>query len=122
MSVRTWGVHTWIHHTGSIWENATDNPHRRSGPGTNFPIIGPPLQPGQPLIILCYSLGTTVEFTNPLGITNRSDAWDFVVISDQDPGGYVADVFVNTDGNIRQQLGDHGTCELLRQRLSSPPV
>lgn len=117
--IHTWGVHTWLHHTGSIWENATAGVRRHSRPDPNSPPIGDPLQAGQPLIILCYSLGTTESFVNPRGITNTSDAWDFVVTSDQDPGGYVADVFVNTDGDIAQQLGNQGRCSILKQSLAN---
>ncbi len=105
-------------HTGSIWGNVTGHVHRRLGPGTNFDIIDS-LQAGQPLIILCYSLGDTESFTAPSGQTNTSDAWDFVVISDQDAGGYVADVFVDTGSNITQQLGEQGRCDQLQQRLAN---
>ena len=105
-------------HTGSIWSNATGGVHRRHGPGTNFAIIDS-LQAGTSLIVLCYSLGDSESFTTPGGQTNTSNAWDFVVTSDQDAGGYVADVFIDTGGDIRQQLGTQGTCDALRQRLAS---
>jgi len=105
-------------HTGSIWSN-TGNVHRRRGPGTNFEIIDS-LPAGQPLIVFCYALGDPVTFTTPSGHTNTSDAWDFVVISDQDAGGYVADVFIDTGSDITQQLGEQGRCDLLQQRLATP--
>jgi uncharacterized protein YraI len=106
-------------HTGSIWQNATDKPNRRHGPGTNFAIIDQ-LPPGTSLIVLCYTRGDTETFTTPDGHTNTSDAWDFVVTGDQDRGGYVADVFVNTGADITQQLGAQGTCDALRQHLEHP--
>src|SRR6266487_108845 len=118
MAIRTLGVHTWINHTGSIWENAKDIAHRRLRPDATSPKIDT-LPAGQPLTILCYSLGTTEEFINPLGIRNTSNAWDFVVTSDQDSGGYVADVYVNNDGDIAQQLGEQGRCNALKQRLAN---
>ncbi|SRR6266699_980851 len=80
-------------------------------------------QADQELIVLCYSLGETVTWTTPplphapQGVTNTSDAWDFVVTSDQDAGGYVADVFIDTHGDIRHQLGEQGRCDHLKQRL-----
>jgi hypothetical protein len=105
--------------TGSIWSNAAAGAHRRLGPGTTFDLIDT-LQAGQPLIVLCYSLGETASFTTPGGQTNRSAAWDFVVTSDQDGGGYVADVFVDTGGDVTNQLGEQGRCDILRQRLANP--
>lgn len=106
-------------HTGSIWSNATGGVHRRSGPGTSFALIDS-LQASQPLIVLCYATGDTESFTTPGGQTNTSNAWDFVLTSDQDGGGYVADVFVDTGGDITQQLGAQGTCAVLAQRLAHP--
>lgn len=103
--------------TGSIWSNVTLGANRRLGPGTNFEEIDT-LPAGQSLIVLCYSHGQSESFTAPNGQTYTSDAWDFVVTSDQDPGGYVADVFVDTGGDVTQQLGAQGTCELLQQRLA----
>jgi hypothetical protein len=104
--------------TGSIWSNVTLGANRRQGPGTNFGIIDT-LPAGTPLIVLCYSLGETESFTTAQGNTNTSAAWDFVVTSDQDSGGYVADVLVDTGGDIVQQLGGQGTCAALRQRLEN---
>ena len=106
-------------HTGSIWSNVTQGANRRRGPGTNFESIGT-LPPGQSLIVLCYSRGQSESFTAPNGQTYTSDVWDFVVTSDQDPGGYVADVLVDTGGDIAQQLGAQGTCQILQQRLATP--
>ena len=106
-------------HTGSIWSNATGGVHRRSAPHTAPDNIIDTLQAGQSLVILCYSLGDTETFTNPNGIKNTSAAWDFVVTSDQDSGGYVADVFVDTGGDITKQLGTQGTCDQLQRRLGS---
>ena len=103
-------------HTGSIWSNVSDGAHRRSGPGTNFEIIDT-LQAGQPLVVLCYSLGDTESFTTSGGKKNTSNAWDFVVTGDQDSGGYVADVFVDTGDDITKQLGEQGKCDVLRHRL-----
>jgi len=105
-------------HTGSIWSNAPPQP-RRLGPGANFPQIST-LQANQPLIVLCYYLGDPVSFTAPHGHTYASEAWDFVVTDDQDSGGYVPDVYVNTDGDIIQQLGEQGRCDVLQQRLAYP--
>jgi hypothetical protein len=51
---------------------------------------------------------------------NTSSAWDYVVISDQDGGGFVADVLVDTGDDIIKQLGEQGACETLRFRLESP--
>lgn len=104
-------------HTGSIWGNATPSVNRHSGPGESFAVIDT-LPANQSLIVLCYSLGDIVTFTNPFQ-TNTSAAWDFVVTSDQDPGGFVADVFVNTGGDITIQLGEQGTCKALQQRLAN---
>ncbi len=104
--------------TGSIWNNVTTGAHRRKGPGTNYEMIDT-LHANQSLIVLCYSRGGQVTWTSPPPHvqTNTSDAWDFVVTSDQDPGGYVADVFVDTGADITQQLGEQGTSDALRQRL-----
>jgi hypothetical protein len=109
-------------HEGKIWSNVTRGANRRHGPGTNFGVIDT-LPAGQSLIVLCYSLGDTEQFENPTdrpGHPFTSNAWDFVVTSDQDRGGYVADVFVDTGGDIRQQLGAQGTCDALRQHLANP--
>jgi hypothetical protein len=103
-------------HDGKIWANVTGGAHRRYGPGKNFAVIDT-LQAGTSLIVLCYSLGDTESFTTPGGQMNMSNAWDFVVTSDQDPGGYVADVLVDTGGDITRQLGEQGACDALRQRL-----
>jgi len=103
-------------HEGKIWSNATQGVNRRSGPGEDYAIIDT-LQAGQPLVVLCYSQGEPVTFTNPFR-TNTGDAWDFVVISDQDPGGYVADVFIDTGGDIIQQLGEQNRCDILQQRFA----
>src|SRR6266516_635093 len=103
-------------HEGKVWSNVTLGANRRQGPGTNYSVIDT-LPANQQLIVLCYSLGDTESFTAPNGQTYSSDAWDFVVTSDQDPGGYVADVLLDTGGDIRQQLGSQGTCPALKQRL-----
>jgi len=68
-------------------------------------------------------LGYPISLQDPTGPepTHPSDAWDFVVTSDQDSGGYVADVFVATGGDIRQQLGEQGRCDILMQRLADSP-
>src|SRR5690349_14235323 len=88
-------------HTGSIWGNATDGVNRHSEPNKQSATIGNPLPAGQSLIVLCYTLGETVSFQNPEnppGQPFSSNAWDYVVTSDQDKGGYVADVYVDTKG------------------------
>lgn len=103
-------------HSGTIWSNVPNQVHRRSGPGTSYAIIDS-LSASQQLIVLCYSWGDTETFTNPNGATNTSAAWDFVVTSDQDAGGYVADVFIDTGGDISQQLEQQGLCNQLKQRL-----
>lgn len=107
-------------HAGSIWSNVTDGANRRHGPGTSF---NPPidkLPAGTSLIVLCYTRGDSESWTPPDGQTYTSDAWDFVVTSDQDRGGYVADVLIDTGGDITHQLGAQGTCDALRQRLAHP--
>jgi hypothetical protein len=106
-------------HTGSIWGNATDGVNRHSEPNKNSATIGIPLQAGQSLIVLCYSRGQSMTFKNPNGHVNTSDAWDFVVTSDQDPGGYVADVYVDTGDDIARQLGEQGRCDILQQSLAT---
>lgn len=108
------------HRTGSIWSNVpTTGAHRRRGPSTNFALIDS-LAPGTPLIILCYAHGDSETFTAANGATYTSDAWDFVVTSDQDSGGYVADVLIDTGGDIVKQLGEQGTCANLVQHLTTP--
>jgi hypothetical protein len=57
------------------------------------------------------------SWEDPERNTWKSKAWDFVVTSDDDPGGYVADVFVNTFGDVTHQLGPQGACNALKQRL-----
>src|SRR5215471_6240483 len=96
-------------HDGKIWSNATQSVYRRSGPGEDYDVIDT-LEADQTLIVLCYTQGDLVEFTNPFQ-TNVSDAWDFVVTGNQDPGGYVADVFIDTHGDIIQQLGMQNRCD-----------
>ena len=106
-------------HTGSIWNNVTDGVRRHTGPGTDYEVKDT-LPAGQSLIVLCYSHnshGIRQNWTTPGGQPNMSDAWDFVVTGDLDPGGYVADVYVNTGGDITQQLGGQGTCDALRHNL-----
>lgn len=106
-------------HTGYVWNNAANGANRRHGPGTNFGVIDT-LQAGTSLIVLCYSHGQSETFTAPNGQTYTSDVWDFVVTSDQDRGEYVADVFIDTGGDVAQQLGAQGTCDALRQHLANP--
>ena len=103
-------------HTGSIWSNATAGVRRHRQPHVNSEVIDT-LHAGQALIVLCYEHGDEATFDAPNGLKYASNAWDFVVTSDQDAGGYVADVFVDTGGDITQQLGGQGTCDVLRQRL-----
>jgi len=110
-------VHSWIPRTGSIWDNTKDVAKRRKRPDRNSEVIDT-LQAGQPLIILCYSMSDHEEsWEDPERNIWRSKAWDFVVTSDDDSGGYVADVYVNTYGIVTQQLGPQGACNLLKQRL-----
>ena len=108
-------------HTGRIWETVpTDGVNRHSDPTHNPDTIIGTLHANQQLIILCYSLGDTESFPNPVDPAHpSSNAWDFVVTSDQDRGGYVADVFVDTGGDIRHQLGEQGRCDILKQRLAN---
>ena len=108
-------------HTGSIWSNVPhDGANRREGPGTHFE-INKKLPAGTSLIVLCYTQsGDTQSWVAPGGHTYRSDAWDFVVTSDQDRGGYVADVLIDTGGEITHQLGTEGTCDALSRRLANP--
>ena len=107
-------------HTGFIWDHAMNGVNRHKGPSKDSPKILPALHAGQSLIVLCYSLGDDMEFPNPFQPNNTSNAWDFVVTSDQDGGGYVADVFIDTGGDIVQQLGGQGTCDALQRRLANP--
>ena len=103
-------------HTGYIWSNVNGGANRRHGPGTNYGIIDN-LPAGTPLIVLCYSHGQSESFTAPNGQAYTSDAWDFVVTRDPDLGGFVADVLVDTGGDITQQLGEQNTCRNLKNRL-----
>lgn len=112
-------------HTGTVWSTYRDGTpltvNRRKGPGVEFAQVeqqGGTLSGGTPLIVLCYSQGDhEISFDAPDGHTYKSDAWDFVVTSDQDPGGFVADVLINTGGDVRLQLGQQGKCSVLRQGL-----
>ena len=105
-------------HTGTIWSNAT-TVNRHTGPGSGFPHLDR-LQAGTPLIVLCYSQGDSQKFT-PVGHPQyTSTAWDFVVTDDQDSGGYVNDVYIDTGGDITQQLGGQGTCARLIQTVEGP--
>src|SRR5947208_16249947 len=45
-------------HVGTIWSNTPGQVHRRTGPGTNYPLIDN-LRPSQQVIILCFSHGET---------------------------------------------------------------
>ncbi len=110
-------------HPGTVWENA-GRVNRHRGPKADPTTVIDTVNAGQRVTILCYSHGDTEKFINPHGHENTSDAWDFVVTGDQDRGGFVADVFINTDGDIAQQLGSQGTCDALRQRLAGgqPPA
>jgi len=112
-----------LHHTGTIWENVPEQGvGRHTGPGHQFP-LNKTLHRKDQVIVLCYSIGESVTFKNP-SQENTSQAWDFVVTDYQDPGGFVADVHINTDADIVQQLGNQGTCGALRHRLpdDSPPL
>jgi uncharacterized protein YraI len=104
-------------HTGSIWSNATAGVRRHTGPGQNFP-VNKILPAGQELVVLCYSRGDSVSFVNPY-MSNTSDAWDYVVTKDDDSGGYVADVYVNTGADITVQLGAQGVCNILAQSITT---
>jgi hypothetical protein len=110
-------------HTGKIWHSLTEGVFIHSEP-TNTPEtrIGT-LHADQQLIVLCYSFGDSISLQHPTGDepTQPSNAWDFVVTSDQDRGGYVADVFIDTGGDIRQQLGEQGRCDILKRRLADSP-
>src|SRR6516225_8923019 len=87
---------------GTIWANA-GNVTRYNTPHADNSIIDS-INAGQSVTILCYSHGDTQSFKAPDGVTYTSDAWDFVVTSDQDAGGFVNDVHINTGGDIRKQL------------------
>ncbi len=111
-------------HTGRIWQSVgTDGVWRHSEPNNDHDTRIDTLHAGQQLIVLCYSLGTPISLLHPTGPqpTHPSEAWDFVVTGDQDRGGYVADVFIDTGGDIRQQLGEQGRCDILKQRLADQP-
>src|SRR6516162_828939 len=75
---------------GTVWGNA-GSVTRYSGPHANSTVIDT-INANQPVTVLCYSHGDTQSFTAPDGHTYTSDAWDFVVTSDQDSGGFVNDV------------------------------
>jgi len=105
--------------TGSIWGNATEGVNRRCGPGTGFKIIDT-LSANQDVTVVCFLRGDTESFTASDGNTYTSDAWDFVVTGDGDRGGYVADVLINTGGDITQQLGAHGNCSIIRRDQGEP--
>lgn len=51
-------------HEGKIWSNAAQGVNRHSGPGEEYAALDV-LEAGQPLIVLCYSQGEPVSFTNP---------------------------------------------------------
>jgi hypothetical protein len=99
--------------SGTVWKNA-GNVTRHSGPHADPTSVIDTLPANQSVIVLCWSHGDNMTFANPF-VSNTSDAWDFVVTSDQDPGGFVADVFINTVKDIRQQLPV--SCDILAQRL-----
>lgn len=105
-------------HTGSVWSNVSKGANVREGPGTNFPTITDtlPLKAGTPVVILCYSLGEEIVHLAPDGVKYKSRAWDYVVTTNGDRG-YVADVLINTGGDIIKQMGQQGTCKLVGQRL-----
>lgn len=105
--------------TGYIWSTVASGANRRRGPSTNFAVIDT-LPARTELIVLCYSHGDTETFTASNGLTYTSDAWDFVVTSDQDAGGYVADVLIDTGSDITKQLGEQGTCAALVHHLATP--
>jgi len=105
-------------HDGKIWSNV-DAPgaNRRKGPGKDFALIDT-LPAGTSFIVLCYALGNAeVKWTGPDGTMYNSNAWDFVVTGNQDGGGYVADVLIDTGGKITDQLGAQGSCHALGQHL-----
>ena len=106
---------------GTVWHNA-GSVTRYSGPHADPTTVIDTINHDQSVTVLCYSLGDNMTWTTPPlpnypnGVTNTSDAWDFVVTSDQDPGGFVADVFLDTDNkDIRVLLTV--TCTILYQRL-----
>jgi len=103
-------------HPGTIWQTAAIV-NRHSGPKSDSHTVTGTLHAGQHVTILCYSKGSPESFENPLHTPPTSDAWDFVVTGDQDLGSFVADVFIDTGGDIRQQLGSQGTCDALCKRL-----
>ena len=108
-------------HTGTIWQNIDHRGEvRHLGPGDNFDPIGSKLKPGTAVVVLCYShnpVGITKKHPTPGGIHNENDLWDFVVTEDDDSGGYIPDVYVDTGDPIDKQLGPQGTCAALKQRL-----
>ena len=107
---------------GIIWSNLPQGVNRRSGPGENYTVIDT-IAANTNVIVLCYSQGETLTFTtppfkdHPNGQTNTSSVWDFVVTSDMDPGGFVADVYINTGGDTSTMLGPQNTCGALVQRV-----
>ena len=100
---------------GIVWSNAGSVP-RYSGPHADPNTIIDTITANQHVTVLCYTNGDTESFTTPGGVLNTSPAWDFVVTSDQDPGGFVNDVYLDTNNqDIRKLLPT--TCNILWQRL-----
>ena len=105
---------------GSVWGNA-GSVTRYSVPHADPTKAIDTLKANQSVTVLCYSHGDTETWTStpfaghPQGEFYKSDAWDFVVTGDQDPGGFVADVYIDTGGPIQNQLPV--TCTILSQRL-----
>lgn len=99
---------------GTVWGNI-GSVTRYSAPHSDATKVIDTLHANQSVKVLCYSHGDTESWKTPGGVNNTSDAWDFVVTSDQDPGGFVNDVFIDTGGPIQHLLPV--TCTILSQRL-----
>ena len=107
-------------HTGTIWQNVNPSDGvRRLGPDDSYPVLDT-LKAGTSVVVLCYShnpQGITKSHTTPGGVANTSDLWDFVVTENDDGGGYIPDVFVNTGADTDKLYGPQGACAALQQRL-----
>ncbi len=101
---------------GKVWGNA-GSVTRYSGPHADPTTALDTINANQSVTVLCYSNGDTESFTTPGGVHNTSAAWDFVVTSIQDPGGFVPDVYIDTGGPIQNQLPSAEVIALRLQRI-----
>ncbi len=98
---------------GNVWKNAA-TVNRYSGPHADSTTVIDTVNANQSVTVVCYAHGDTESFTAADGHTYTSDAWDFVVTGNEDPGGFVNDVYINTGGDIHNQLP---TCTIILERM-----